>query len=373
MSKTDLKALSKKELESFIKEQGLPAFRAKQLLHWIYEKRAGSIDEITEFSKTLRESLSDNAFISNVTLLKRQAARDGTEKFLFGLPDGESIESVVIPDKDRLTLCISSQVGCAMMCRFCLTGKLKCRRNLRAHEIVDQVIAAGRHIGPAGTIPHSPTPLSPRDKEKGKGKSSLCAVPEEGCGRITNIVLMGMGEPLANFDEVVEALWRMTDLMKISKRRITLSTSGIAPMITELARRAPRVNLAISLNATTDEVRNRIMPVNKRYPLKSLLDACRRFPLEPRRRITFEYVMLQGINDTRDDAKRLVRMLKGISCKVNLIPFNPYPGSEFGRPSDEEIERFQKIVFEGNITALIRKSKGQDILAACGQLKAGYG
>ena len=364
MSKTDLKALSKKELESFLKGRGLPSFRAKQLLHWIYEKRVESIDGITEFSKDLRESLSEKAFISNVTLLKRQAAGDGTQKFLFGLPDGESIESVIIPDKDRLTLCISSQVGCAMMCSFCLTGRLKCKRNLRAHEIVDQIISVSRLISPPSIPP--PTPLA-------MGGFEGSPFFEKGYRKITNIVLMGMGEPLANFDEVVEALWRMTDLMKISKRRITLSTSGITPMVPELARRAPQVNLAISLNATTDEVRNRIMPVNKKYPLKSLLDACRRFPLDPRRRITFEYVMLQGINDTRDDAKRLVRMLKGIPCKVNLIPFNPYTGSEFRRPSDEEIERFQKIVLEGNITALIRKSKGQDILAACGQLRAGYG
>ncbi len=340
--KTDLKALSKKELESFIKGLGLPEFRAKQLLHWIYEKRAGSVEEITEFSKDLRESLSGKAFISNLSLLKRQVSEDGTGKFLFGLEDGENIESVLIPDKNRLTLCISSQVGCAMKCRFCLTGKLKLKRNLKAHEIVDQIISVSRLI-------------------------------EEGYRRITNIVFMGMGEPLANFDEVVEALWRMTELMKISKRRITLSTSGIVPMIPELARRAPRVNLAVSLNAATDEVRNRLMPLNKKYPLKSLLDACRRYPLDPRRRITFEYVMIQGINDTAGDAKRLIKLLKGIPCKVNLIPFNPYAGSEFRRPSDEELGMFQKILLGGNITALIRKSKGQDILAACGQLKAGYG
>lgn len=276
-------------------------------------------------------------------LLKQQVSEDGTEKFLFGLEDGGSIESVLIPDKDRLTLCISSQVGCAMKCRFCLTGKLKLQRNLRAHEIVDQIISVNRYL------------------------------ESERTGRkITNVVFMGMGEPLANFDEVVKALGRMTEFMKISKRKITLSTSGISPMIHELGFKAPRVNLAISLNATTDEVRNRLMPVNRQYPLRSLLDACREFPLESRRRITFEYVMLQGVNDTPDDAKRLVRMLKGIPCKVNLIPFNPYLESEFRRPSDEEIAGFQRILLDGNITALIRKSKGRDILAACGQLKAGY-
>lgn len=339
MSKTNLKTLSKHELESFILKEGLPAFRSRQLLHWIYERYAQSINEITEFTKELKERLSEKAYISNLALLDRQVSKDGTEKFLFGLEDGESIESVLIPDKDRLTLCISSQAGCAMACRFCLTGELKLTRNLEAHEIVDQVISVSRIIEP---------------------------------GQITNIVLMGMGEPLANFDEVVEALRRMTELMRISKRRITLSTAGIAPKISELAEKAPRVNLAISLNAATDELRNKLMPVNKKYPLKILLDACRRFPLEPRRRITFEYVMLDGINDSPEDAKRLIRILKGIRCKINLIPFNSYEGAEFKRPGDEKVINFQKILLDNNFTVLIRKSKGQDIRAACGQLKAGY-
>ncbi len=344
----NLKALSKGELESYVREAGLPAYRSKQLLHWMYEKYVRSIDEITEFSKDLRQDLSMRAYISNLRLLKRQTSADGTEKFLFGLDDGESVESVLIPDEDRLTLCISSQVGCAMGCVFCLTGKLKLRRNLKAYEIVDQIISVVRIIG----------------GEETKDQGAL--------RRVTNIVFMGMGEPLANFDEVAEAIWRMTELMKISKRRITLSTSGIAPKILDLAQKAPRVNLAISLNATTDEVRNRIMPINNRYPLKVLLGACRKFPLEPRRRITFEYVMLGGINDSEEDAKRLIELLKGIPCKVNLIPFNPFNGCAINRPSEGNVLRFQEILLKGHITALIRKSKGQDILAACGQLKAGY-
>lgn len=340
MPKVDLKALSKKELESFTLESDLPAFRTKQLLHWIYEMRVMSISEITEFSKELRENLSRRSYISNAGILKRLVSEDGTEKFLFGLEDGESIESVLIPDKDRLTLCISSQAGCAMKCRFCLTGTLTLRRDLAAYEIVDQVISVGRLIAPR---------------------------------RVTNIVFMGMGEPLDNFAHVVESIRRMTELLKISKRRITLSTSGIAPKILELGGIGiPRVNLAISLNATTDVVRNRLMPVNRKYPLSALLAACRRFPLEPRRRITFEYVLLEGVNDTVDDAKRLQRMLKGIPCKINLIPFNPYQGSEFRRSPDETISAFQKVLTDGNLTALVRKSKGQDIRAACGQLKAGY-
>jgi len=353
-TKTNLKALTPQQVASFVHDAGLPLFRARQLLHWMYEKYAQSIGDITEFSQALRKRLSEKSYISNLTLLKRETSEDGTEKFLFALEDGESIESVLIPDKDRLTLCISSQVGCAMGCLFCLTGTLGFKRNLKAYEIVDQCISVSRIITPE---------------------------------KLTNIVFMGMGEPLANFDEVVDSLWRMADLMKISKRRITLSTSGIVPKILELGGvgqsgggtrtsprlKAPRVNLAISLNATTDKVRNRLMPINTQYPIASLLDACRRFPLEPRRRITFEYVMLSGINDSTTDAKRLITLLKGIPCKVNLIPFNPYHGGDFGRPSDKKVLMFQQILLDAHITALIRKSKGQDILAACGQLKAGYG
>lgn len=339
MRTTNLKALSKREMESFVKGAGLPAFRAKQLLHWIYERRAQSLQEITELSKGLREKLSERAFISNLELLQRQLSRDGTEKFLFGLEDGETIESVLIPDEDRLTLCISSQAGCAMRCRFCLTGTVGLRRNLLPHEIADQIIASGRLIAPR---------------------------------QITNIVFMGMGEPLANFDNVVEALWRITELLKISPRRITLSTSGIAPKIRALLGKAPLVNLAVSLNATTDEVRDSIMPVNRTYPLEDLLKACREFPLPPRRRITFEYVLLGGVNDSPEDARRLVRLLMGIPAKVNLIPFNPCVGAEFRRPKEERVLEFQRILSEGGVTALLRRSKGQDILAACGQLKAQY-
>lgn len=336
MSKTDLKALSKQGLESFIMKAGMPDFRARQALHWIYERYARTINDITEFSKELRDNLAAKAYISNLVLLDRQTSKDSTEKFLFGLEDGESIESVVIQDKNRLTLCISSQVGCAMGCKFCLTGKAGLKRSLKAHEIVDQVISVNRLISPM---------------------------------KITNIVFMGMGEPLANLGEVTEALLRLTTILGISKRRITVSTSGIAPKILELEAKAPHVNLAISLNAATDEVRDKIMPVNKKYPLKLLLETCRRFPLGPGRRITFEYVMLGGINDSPGDAKRLVTMLRGLQCKVNLIPFNQYEGAEFRRPSEESILKFQDVLLTTPIPALIRKSKGQDILAACGQLK----
>ncbi len=339
MPKINLKALSKQELESFIKESGLPAFRTKQLLHWIYEKHTRHISDITELSKELRERLAEKAYISNFELLERKASGDGTEKFLFGLEDGESIETVLIPDEDRLTLCISSQVGCAMGCRFCLTGTMGLKRNLRPYEIVDQAISADRIIWPR---------------------------------KITNIVFMGMGEPLANFDNVVEALRRITGQMKISPGRITLSTSGIAPKIPELAVEAPKVKLAVSLNATTDIVRDYIMPVNRTWPLKKLIDACSKFPLPARGSITFEYVLLKDVNDTREDAKRLIHLIKGIPSKVNLIPFNPCPGSEFERPDEKSVLEFQDILLNAHVTVIIRKSKGQDILAACGQLKACY-
>jgi 23S rRNA (adenine2503-C2)-methyltransferase len=339
MEKIDLKSLSKDDVESFIKDAGLPSFRSRQILHWIYERYAQSLEEMTELSKKLREELAERAYISNLTLLNRLTSHDGTEKFLFGLEDGETIESVLIPDEERLTLCISSQVGCAMGCVFCLTGKSGLKRNLGPHEIIDQVISVNRMILPR---------------------------------RITNIVLMGMGEPLANFDNVVEALRRMTGVMVISPRRITLSTAGIVPRIAELGQLGLKVNLAISLNATTDSVRDVIMPINKTYPIKAVLDTCRKLPLQQTRKITFEYVMLKDINDSTADAKRLVRLLHGLQSKINLIPFNPYSDCEYERPDDIAVLRFQEILAKAEVTVIIRKSKGRDILAACGQLKARY-
>ncbi len=339
MDTINLKALSAAEMEAFVRTLGLPPYRTRQILHRLYEKDALSVGEMTELSKRLRDTLRERSYISSLPILDSRRSADGTRKFLFGLEDGEKVESVLIPDEDRLTLCISSQVGCALRCRFCLTGTLGLRRNLPPHEIVDQVISVRRAVSPA---------------------------------QITNIVLMGMGEPLANFDNVVEALGRMTGLMHISPRRITLSTAGIVPKLRELPLRAPMVNLAISLNATTDEVRSMIMPINRTYPLRELIKACREFPLPPRRRITFEYVMLKGVNDSPEDARRLIGLLKGIPSKVNLIPFNPFPGSEFSRPDDGRVLAFQDILLRGHVTALVRKSKGRDILSACGQLRADY-
>jgi len=338
MSEIDLKALSKEQIDAFTREAGLPAFRSRQIIHWIYERYAHTIEDITELSKTLREELSEKAHISNLIQLERLTSADGTQKFLFGLQDGETIESVLISDEDRLTLCISSQVGCAMGCVFCLTGKSGLKRNLGPHEIIDQIISVNRLILPK---------------------------------RITNIVLMGMGEPLANFDNAVEALRRMTGLMMISPRRVTLSTSGIVPKIAEMGRMGLKVNIAVSLNATTDAVRDIIMPVNKTYPIRTLLNASSEYSLAANRSIMFEYVMLKGINDSPEDAHRLVRLLKGIPSKVNLIPFNAYSGCDYEKPDDSTVLRFQEILAQANMIVLIRKSKGQDILAACGQLKAG--
>ena len=335
--KTNLKALSREALFHFAAEHGLPKYRVDQLIHWIYQKRAPDIHSITEFSKELRAKLSDVAYISSLGLSKKLTSSDGTEKFLFSLEDGETVESVLIPDKDRLTLCISSQVGCAMGCRFCLTGKLGLIRNLKAYEIADQVILVGG-----------------------------LALPR----KITNIVLMGMGEPLANLDEVAEALRRIIGFVGIAKRRITLSTAGLVPKMALLAERGPEVNLAVSLNASTDQERDRIMPINKRYPLKLLIDACRRFPLGPRRRITFEYVLIEGLNDSAEDARRLAKLVKGIRCKINLIPLNPHAGSGLKRPSERAVVGFRNILAGLNLTVLVRESKGQDILAACGQLRA---
>lgn len=356
MAKINIKSLDKSGIFRFIEELGLPRYRGNQLLRWLYQRGAGSIDEITEFSKDLRARLHDIAYVSNLRLLKTERSSDRTEKFLFELEDRQTVESVFIPEDERRTLCISSQVGCAMGCRFCRTGASGFVRNLKSYEIVDQIIAVNKIIQARHDA------RIPPSKKGGEGGSAE--------RNITNVVLMGMGEPLANFEEVVDALWRMVDLLGLSKRKITLSTVGIVPRLSRLAREAPDVNLAISLNATTDEVRNRLMPVNMRYPIHSLINACRRYPLSPGRRITFEYIMIDGVNDSLEDADRLTKLLKGVRCKVNLIPLNPFPGCAFKRSPSEKILAFQSVLKRRGIRAFIRESRGQDISAACGQLRA---
>jgi 23S rRNA (adenine2503-C2)-methyltransferase len=346
MEKRNLKALSFDEMAEFMRELEWPRYRADQILRWIYPKGATDIFSMTDLSQTDRRILDAKAYISRLELVTSQISGDGTRKFLFGLEDENSIETVLIPDDGesgpRLTLCVSTQVGCTLDCAFCLTGRMGLKRNLRTHEIVDQMLAVETLLRPTGQ-------------------------------RITNVVMMGMGEPLANFYPVVEAIHRISDSrgMGFSQRRITVSTAGLVPQIRMLGALGLKVNMAVSLNATTDDVRNQIMgTINQKYPIKELMKACREYPLPPHRQLTFEYVLLKGINDSLLDAQRLVKLLKGIRSKVNLIPYNEHPGAAFKQPQDTEVLRFQKVLMDTGIHAFIRKSKGRDILAACGQLNS---
>jgi 23S rRNA (adenine2503-C2)-methyltransferase len=340
-SKINIKTLAPEELREILTKHALKKYRVEQIYTWLYAHHARSFEEMTNIAKAEREMLSQIFDISALGIIRTETSSDGTRKFLFQLVDGHTIESVLIPDESRQTLCVSSQVGCQQACRFCLTGRGGFTRNLKSFEIADQVLEISRFL----------------EGEETRG--------------ITNIVFMGMGEPLANFEEVVKALKVITSEIGLgfSPRRVTVSTDGLVPEIARLGKCAVKVNLAVSLNATTDEIRDGIMPVNRRYSLKVLLDACKRFPLEPRRRITFEYVLLKGVNDSPDDAQRLAKLLSGMKCKVNLIPLNPFPGSEFERPDDEALRRFQKILVDHHYTAPVRESRGRDISAACGQLR----
>ncbi len=328
------------ELIEFLGSFGKERYRSIQILRWLYQKGAQSFEEMTNLSKRFRQELSQVSFISNLHPLHMEQDRDGTKKFLFQLEDGNRIESVLIPDKARLTLCLSTQVGCAFGCRFCLTGKIGWKRDLMVSEILNQILAIRRIL---------------------PGKTS-----------ITNIVLMGMGEPLANYKNTLKAIALMAhpDAFKFSSRRITLSTVGLLPELERLAKEKISFRLAISLNASEEETRSYLMPVNRRYPLKKILALCKNFPLRPRTRITFEYVMVEGINDSSQDAKKLLRILRGIPSKVNLIPLNETPGIPFKKPSEEKVKQFQEILMEGGLTAIVRTSKGTEISAACGQLQA---
>ena len=337
--KPNIKDLSFKELTAFLVERKHPSYRARQVWQWLFQKRAGSFGEMTNLSHDLRDELEKHFSISRHRVLQRKASRDGTVKFLFGLVDGASIESVLIPEARRLTLCISTQVGCGFGCAFCATALMGLKRNMKASEIVDQIIEASRGL--------------------------------DGNRRITHVVLMGMGEPLANYAETIRALEIITDGewgIGISPRRVTLSTVGLVPQIQKLMAET-RVNLAISLHAARDEVRGALMPVNRKYSLKQLLDCCRALPLPRRKRITFEYVLLRGVNDSEQDALQLARLLRGIPSKVNVIPFNPHPGSEFIRPTDAAIARFHDVLHDAGVQINVRRPRGDDIQAACGQLQ----
>lgn len=352
LSHKDLKDLDKAGLTSLMESLGEKPYRARQLYDWIFHKGVSSITEMTDLALSLRERLTEEGYyLGAPELIQERVSRDGSMKLVLAFNDGEQAECVLIPDENRLTLCISSQSGCALGCEFCVTGLTglgtggSIGRNLTLGELISQV-RAGEALVRKGLFP--------------------------GHISITNIVLMGMGEPLLNLDNVVKFIGILTDQggMGYAARRVTLSTAGIVPAIAELGRRSPGINLAVSLNAATDEMRDWLMPINKKYPLKQLILALREYPLKKRRRITIEYVLMKGLNDTDKDAKRLARLLRYVECMINLIPFNPFPGTEFERPDDDEVVRFQHLLLEEGYTAYIRASRGPDIGAACGQLGA---
>ncbi|MHB8381031.1 MAG: 23S rRNA (adenine(2503)-C(2))-methyltransferase RlmN [Candidatus Binataceae bacterium] len=338
-ARPDIRDLLLDDLEAAVAAAGERPYRARQIAHWLWQKGVDSFDAMRDLPAALRIELADRFTLGPAAVSAVRRSTDGTRKLLVRLGDGEEIETVIIPSEDRTTLCLSSQVGCAMGCEFCATARMGLHRNLTTAEITGQIFAARRELG-----------------------------PEE---RLTNYVFMGMGEPLANYPRLIRTLTAMTAAwgMAISPRRITVSTVGLVPMMEKLLAEIP-VNLAVSLHATTDEVRDRIAPINQRYPLKELLDACRRLPLRSRSRITFEYVMLAGVNDSVDDARRLVKLLAPQRAKVNLIFFNPFQESTLERSPRTAVEAFQAILHRGNLTATIRESRGLDIAAACGQLYA---
>ena len=334
----DIKSLSAAALETFfVEEMGEKSFRAKQVYKWLWQKAARSFEDMTDISRSLRVRLEEVAYISWLETDMVLKSADGTRKYLWRLEDGRTIESVLIPDENRLTLCMSSQVGCAMACTFCLTGDLGLLRHLKPSEIANQPLQVARDL-PEGM-------------------------------RITNLVLMGMGEPLHNLDHLCTALEVALDDhgLNYSHRRVTVSTVGLVPKMGELAARLP-VNLAVSLNATTEAQRREIMPITQKYSLSELLQACREFPLPTGKRITFEYVMFKGVNDSLEDAARLVGLLRGIKAKVNLIPYNENPDRDIERPSEATVTAFQSYLVTRRLHCSVRVTRGRDISAACGQL-----
>jgi 23S rRNA (adenine2503-C2)-methyltransferase len=337
----DIKEFTKTELEAWLLERGEKPFRARQALKWIYQKGATSFAEMTDLATALRTLLSQELSVARLTCAHVVSAVDGTRKFLFSLADQRRIESVLIPAEDRLTLCVSSQVGCAMGCRFCATAQVRPLRDLTTGEIVNQIWEVQKRLPPGE--------------------------------RLTNLVFMGMGEALANYEQVVKALSIITSEwgFNFSPRRVTVSTVGLVPQMRQLLEET-NVNLTVSLTATTDRVRDELMPINRRYPLEQLLETCRNLPVAPRKRLTFAYTMLDQVNDSEEDARRLVRLLHGLRAKVNLIPFNPFPGASFLPTARPRLERFRQILLDKGIHATIRESRGQDVQGACGQLAASY-
>ena len=325
--------------------------RTGQLWQWIYQKGVREFDQMTNLSKEYRTLLTENFVVAIPEVVSKQVSIDGTRKYLVRIAGGHEVETVYIPEKDRGTLCISSQVGCTLTCSFCHTGTQKLVRNLTAGEIIGQVMLARDDLG--------------EWPESGRNPVNTARL-------LSNIVLMGMGEPLYNFENVRDAMKIAMDPegIQLSRRRITLSTSGVVP---EIARTATEIGclLAISFHGTTDEVRDRLVPINKRWNLEALLEALRDYPkVSNSERITFEYVMLKGVNDTDEDAYRLVQLIKGIPAKVNLIPFNPWPGAPYERSSNNRINAFAEIIYQAGYASPVRKPRGEDIFAACGQLKS---
>lgn len=346
--KRSLMGLPREELSEALNVLDIPErqknMRLNQVWGWLYNKGSKSIDEMTTLSLDLRRELEDHFDLSRPEISEDQISKDGTRKWLLKFKDGSEVETVFIPDNDRGTLCVSSQVGCTLNCTFCHTGTQKLVRNLTAQEIVAQVVVAKDYLKEWNPEPR----------------------------QITNIVMMGMGEPLYNFENVRDGIITMADDagLSISKRRITLSTSGIVPMIKSAGEEIGSM-LAISLHATQNDLRNEIVPINKKYPIEELLDACKNYPsLSNSKRITFEYVMLKGVNDSLSEARDLVKLISGIPAKINLIPFNPWPGSSYECSDWDQIEKFGDIVNRGGYASPIRIPRGSDISAACGQLKS---
>jgi 23S rRNA (adenine2503-C2)-methyltransferase len=336
--KVDLAGLELKELEAFVQSLGHKKFHAKQLYHWIWKRGVSEFSEMTNLSLELRQALGEGAMVSVPDVIKHDVSSDGTQKFVLQLADGRQIESVFIPDTPKQTFCVSTQVGCAMGCAFCLTGKMGLIRHLSAAEIAAQVRLLARRLDLLD--------------------SSF------------NIVLMGMGEPLQNYDNTMKAL-RMLNAregLDMHPKRVTLSTVGLVPMMDRLAQEELMPNLAVSLHAATEETRRALVPPTKKYSLGDIIEACKRFPLSKRRRIMFEYVMLAGVNDSDEDARKLVKVLSGVKAKVNLLPLNAAAGIPFERPTDDRINAFARILADRGLMVSVRKSRGRDIRAACGQL-----
>lgn len=344
MERVPIKNYTLPQLENWVASLGEARFRARQLFRHVYARRIRSWEECSDLSRLFRAQLAFGTHLDVLKIVQKQRSSDGTTRYLFQLQDEHLVEAVLIPDPPRQTLCLSTQVGCPLGCAFCLTGTLGFKRNLNTAEIVDQLCQVQNDLGAGGSI--------------------------------TNLVFMGMGEPLANYQSVLQALRIFVDPNgpAFSHRRITLSTAGLLPELRLLGRESP-VNLAVSLHAPDNELRSQLMPINRKYPLEELMQVCREYPLPPRKRITFEYILLDGVNDSPQHARKLVRLLHGVRAKINLMPFNPIvsgSATPFRRSSDERIMAFQEVLLRSQLTAIIRQSRGSDIGAACGQLGARY-